>query len=272
LFWRAADGTGRVEPLLESTSRPQPWGWTLDGRLLFDQAPGDTGVLAIEGERTVEMLLETEFTTEQPALSPDNRWLAYQSNESGRMEVFVQPFPNIDDGKWPVSTDRGFDPVWSPDGRELFYLAVPERIMVVEVETAPTFNPGTSTEAFDAYIHSLFGPRYYDLTPDGERFLMARAVGAQTDGEDQFTGLIVVENWFEETQGAGANPVACAQPCQGQRWPHLTISLEFRPAVEIRFWQRLSQNRPRPLLPPAARDVRASGNGDADVHNRTQWR
>ena len=203
LFWRAADGTGEVEPLLESTSGSRPWGWTADGRLLFDQPSGVIGVLTVEGDRTVEMLLETESASDaswspEPALSPDGRWLAYQSNESGRWEIFVQPFPDIDDGKWQVSTNGGYDPVWSPDGRDLFYLEVPERIMVAEVETDPTFNSGTPTEAFDAVPYALFGPRYYDLAPDGERFLMTKAGVTQTEGEDRFTGMIVVENWFEE--------------------------------------------------------------------------
>ena len=141
LFWRAADGTGAVERLLESADFPRPWGWTTDGRLVFDQRPGDIGVLTVEGDRTVEMLLETEFEEEMPALSPDGRWIAYQSNESGRSEIYVQPFPNVDDGKWQVSTNIGFDPVWSPDGRHLFFASFPFRMMVAEVETDPTFSP-----------------------------------------------------------------------------------------------------------------------------------
>ncbi len=70
--------------------------------------------------------------------------------------------------------------------------------MVAEVETDPTFNSGTPTEAFDAVPYALFGPRYYDLAPDGERFLMRKAGGTQTGGEDPFTGIIVVENWTQE--------------------------------------------------------------------------
>ena len=156
LFWRAADGTGAVERLLESANNPWPWGWSTDGRLVFDQQ-GDIGVLTVEGDRTVEMLLETEFGEEVPALSPDGRWIAYQSNESGRSEIYVQPFPNVDDGKWQVSTNLGFDPVWSPDGRHLFFATVPFRMMVAEVETEPTFSPGTPTEAFDLSAYRMAG-------------------------------------------------------------------------------------------------------------------
>ena len=90
LFWKAADGTGEVERLLESTNDPRPSGWSSDGLLIFDQVPGDIGVLTIEGDRTVEMLLETEFIEQVPALSPDGRWLAYQSDESGQSEIYVR--------------------------------------------------------------------------------------------------------------------------------------------------------------------------------------
>ena len=194
LFWRAADGTGEVERLLESADLPRPWGWSTDGRLVFAQAPGDIGVLTVEGDRTVEMLLDTEFEEEAPALSPDGRWLAYQSNESGQPNIYVQPFPNIDDGKWQVSTNGGGDPVWSPDGRHLFFLTFPPRMMVAEVETDPTFSPGTPTEAFDLSAYAMGGGgRRYDFAPDGERFILRRPEGAQTPA-----GLIVVQNWVQE--------------------------------------------------------------------------
>ena len=141
LFWKAADNTGEVEQLLESTDRPRPWGWSADGRLVFDQQPGDIGVLTVEGDRTVEMLLETEFSELVPALSPDGRWIAYQSNESGQTEIFVKPFPNIDGGEWQVSISGGLDPIWSPDGHRLFFAGVgSNRLMVSEVETDPTFS------------------------------------------------------------------------------------------------------------------------------------
>ena len=110
LFWKAADGTGEVEPLLEQSPRPRPFGWSTDGRLLFD-VPGnngrDIGVLTVEGEHTAELLLDGDFSEGRPALSPDSQWLAYQSNESGRNEIYVRPFPDIDSGRWQVSNDSG---------------------------------------------------------------------------------------------------------------------------------------------------------------------
>ena len=201
LFWTAADGTGEVERLLESTTaRPIPWGWTPDGRAIIDME-GDIGLLTVEGERTVEMLLETQFAEGSPALSPDGRWLAYQSDESGQGEIYVQPFPNLDDGRWQVSTSSGSDPVWSPDGREIFYLALPGRLMVAEVETDPAFTAGTAREAFAVVEQSAWGAgggRQYDLAPAGARFFARASTGAQGAGDEVFMGLILVQNWLEE--------------------------------------------------------------------------
>ena len=87
LFWKAADGTGEVERLLESRNQPRPWGWSTDGRLVFDQLPGDIGVVTVEGDRTVEMLFETEFREREPAVSPDGRWIAYRSDETGSGQI-----------------------------------------------------------------------------------------------------------------------------------------------------------------------------------------
>ena len=109
LFWRAADGTGEVDRFLESTNSSRPWGWSTDGRLVFDQLPGDIGMLTVEGDRTVEMLLEAGFSERVPALSPDGRRIAYESNESGQTQIYVKPFPNVDDWKWQVSTNGGTD-------------------------------------------------------------------------------------------------------------------------------------------------------------------
>ena len=162
LFWKAADGTGEVERLMEgqssgATHAIRPFDWSPDGRLLFDRGIGgatgrDIGTLTLEGARTVSMLFTSEDYGEQtPALSPDGRWLAYQSTESSGSEVYVQPFPNIDDGKWQVSTSGGGAPVWSPDGSRLYYgVQLPRRrLMVSDVETSGMFTPGTPTEALD---------------------------------------------------------------------------------------------------------------------------
>ena len=198
LFWKAADGTGQVERLKEGTALP--YAWAADGRLIFEQA-GDIGVLTMEGERTVEMLLDAEFREAAPALSPDGRWMAYDSLETGTPTIYVQPFPNIDDGLWNVSLGFGVYPVWSPDGRELFYRGRTD-LMVAQIETEPTFSSRTPEPLFSLSGYEIGGPgigRRFDLAPDGDRFIVRKpGTAEQTSDDDPFNGLIFVENWFEE--------------------------------------------------------------------------
>ena len=198
LFWKAADGTGQVERLKDGLARP--YAWAADGRLIFEQA-FDIGVLTMEGERTVEMLLDAEFGETDPALSPDGRWLAYVSRETDTSLIYVQPFPNIDDGQWRVSPDFGVNPVWSPEGLDLFYLG-PSRVglMVAQIETEPTFTSRTPEPLFSFSSYAVLGPvRPFDLAPDGDRFIFRKSGTAeQTSGDDPFNGLIFVDNWFEE--------------------------------------------------------------------------
>ena len=198
LFWKAADGTGQVERLTDGLARP--YAWAADGRLIFEEA-FDIGVLTIEGERTVEMLLEADYEERDPALSPDGRWLAYFSGETGTPYIYVRPFPNIDDGQWRVSPDFGADPVWSPDGRELFYRTgvADGDVMVAQIETEPTFSAGTPEPLFSLSGYALPIGRGFDLAPDGDRFLFATSGTRGQAGDDEpFNGLIFVQHWFEE--------------------------------------------------------------------------
>ena len=170
--------------------------------MIFEQV-FDIGVLTMEGERTVEMLLDAEFGEDLPALSPDGRWLAYLSNETGSPLIYVQPFPNIDDGLWNVSLGYGAGPVWSPDGRELFYQSRTD-LMVAQVETEPTFSSRTPEPLFSLSSYGMLsGPttgRRFDVAPDGDRFIVRKLGTAEqtSDDDDPFNGLIFVENWFEE--------------------------------------------------------------------------
>ena len=203
LFWKAADGTGSVDRLKEGAARP--WAWAADGGLVFDQ--GDTpdiGVLTMEGERTVEMLLDAEYVEAAPALSPDGRWLAYESNETGTPLIYVKPFPNLD-GLWNVSLEIGVHAVWSPDGSELFYLDLrADMLMVVQVETEPTFSSSAPQPLLRLSGYSVvLGPtsgRGFDLAPDGDRFVFLRSDGGdlQTSDDADFSRLIFVENWHQE--------------------------------------------------------------------------
>jgi serine/threonine-protein kinase len=194
LYWKAADGTGAVEGLTESENEQRPYAFTPDGSQLVFGETGEQGlelgVLSLEDSS--EPLLATEFNELNAELSPDGRWLAYQSNASGQYEIYVRPFPNVEDGQWLVSTGGGTHPLWSPDGRELFYLAPGARLMAIPVQTEPSFAPGNAEELFGVYYAEFFG-RTYDISPDGERFLMIK----ESD-EPSSTEFILVQNWFEE--------------------------------------------------------------------------
>ena len=90
-----------------------------DGQTVLFHSGGDLYALSLEGERSSRPLLETEFTERRPTLSPDGQWLAFESDEEGQREIYVRPFPDVQAGRWKVSTEGGGHPVWSPDGREV---------------------------------------------------------------------------------------------------------------------------------------------------------
>ena len=198
LFWKVADGTGEVERLLESAAFVAPYGWTADGRLVVER-DGDIGVVTVEGDGTLELLLGAEFNESTPAISPDGRWIAYASNESGRAEVYVQPFPDMD-GKWQVSVEGGREPVWAPDGRELFFTSAritdQGQFWAAPVETEPTFRPLTPEALFDLAPFDDPRGRGWHITPDGAGFIFSRTLGAQVAGGTE--GLVFVQNWHQE--------------------------------------------------------------------------
>jgi Tol biopolymer transport system component len=129
--------------------------------------------------------------------SPDGRYLAYTWNESGRIEVYVRPFPQVDRGRWQISTAGGTRPAWARSGRELFYLDASNTLTAVAVQTSGSFSAGAPAKVFDAKYAQPFPPRYYDVSPDGQRFLMVKdqPAPAQTGTP---ASMIVVQNWTEE--------------------------------------------------------------------------
>ena len=197
LYLKAADGTGAVERLTESENPQFPYAFTSDGRQLvfleIDEPNLDLVVLSLEG--SPEPLLATEFSERNGEISPDGLWLAYESNASGQYEIYVRPFPNVEDGQWLISRGGGARPLWAPDGRELFYLTPGRRLMAVGVQTEPSFAPGAAEEVFGGYYAGAAFGRTYDISPDGERFLMIKESGSD---ETSSTEFILVLNWFEE--------------------------------------------------------------------------
>ena len=199
LFWKAADGTGDAERLTTSANPHLSSSWSPDGQtvVFYQRSPetvGDVGVLSMDGERATALLLSEEFEQQYPEISPDGRWLAYTSNESGQIEIYVRPFPNVDAGKWQISRDGGNYPLWAPDGRELFYRRLANRaVMVVPIDTEPTFSPGNPDVLFDAadFVLAGFPGRAYDISPDGRFLMVKEPAGSSAD-------IILVLNWLEE--------------------------------------------------------------------------
>ena len=163
----------------------EPWSWSSDGKtlLLMDFAISG-GVmqyaieaLPLEGDRKLRPLLKEKYAQVLPKISPDGRWMAYESNESGKREVYVRPFPEVNKGQVAGFYQWRQCPLWSPNGRELFYRNG-DSVMAVAVETEPTFKPGKSEVLFQGKYVSRLGANPWDISPDGKRFLMMKAVAS----------------------------------------------------------------------------------------------
>jgi serine/threonine-protein kinase len=205
IFWKAADNSGAEERLTTSQLSTSPQSFLPDGRSVVyaqqDPKTGwDLGVLPLEGERKPQPFLQTSFNERGPQVSPDGRWVAYSSDESGRYEVYVRPFPGPG-GRWQISTDGGAEVTWSRRGNELFYRTggQREKMMAMEIQTQPSFVPGRPRLLFEGPYASNVGPggsqANYSPAPDGQRFLMLKATEQQ---ETALTQINVVLNWFEE--------------------------------------------------------------------------
>jgi len=195
LLWKAADGTGQVERLTTGQNNQTAHSFSPDGkRLVFGElvAPRDLQVLSMEGERTSKPLFQSQFNEFLGMISPDGHWIAYESDESGRSEIYVRPFPNVEEGKWQISSDGGTDPVWAPQGQELFYRNG-EAMMVVDIKTEPTFSVGSPVVLFTGRYAVGRAVVNYDISRDGQRFLMIKTAEAEEAAQ-----IHVVLNWFEE--------------------------------------------------------------------------
>jgi serine/threonine-protein kinase len=193
LVWKPADGSGFAEKLITSEHRLNPTSWSPDGKMLaFTESHLSTGadiwVLTIEGERKPQLFLKTSSDETGAKFSPNGRWMAYSSNESGKFEVYVRPFPGPG-RKWQISTEGGKSPVWAPDSRELFY-RTEDKMMVVAIKTKPEFSAGKPKLLFKA-PSNLFN---MGIAPDGQRFVMIEEAEYSTLP----TQLNIVLNWFEE--------------------------------------------------------------------------
>jgi Tol biopolymer transport system component len=208
IYLKSADGTGSDELIKPSKNLYAfPGCWSGDGNTLLSDENNNMilriSALRMESESIWKPLLQGKYMYAQPRISPDERWLAYTSNESARNEIYVRPYPEIDAGKWQVSTNGGDSALWSPDGRELFYRNGDE-VMVVPVRTGPAFSNDSPKTLFrGAYGIANHTPGSlelspWDIHPDGKRFLMMKNLGstASTGGGPRKIDIVV--NWFEE--------------------------------------------------------------------------
>ena len=200
LWTKRADGSAQAVLEVDRQRGVQEAVWSLDGEWMIYRTrasePGRGDIMGLApGQDTLPVpLVATEFQEVQPTLSPSGRWLAYQSDETGRYEIYVVPFPNTGDAKWAVSISGGTGPLWAHSGQELFYQNGQDEIVAVQVETEPTFSAGQSTVLFPATGFRYYRlHRHYDVAPDDQRFVMIRALG--DSGPNQ---LVLVTNWFEE--------------------------------------------------------------------------
>ena len=203
LFWMPADGSGAPERLT-ATSRKghQPSSWSHDGRTLafieFDPAlPPTVMTLSLDGNRQPKSVLSGKYLQAYPEFSWDGRYLAYVSDESGRAEVYVQPYPGPG-ARTRISNDGGTAPAWSRDGRELFFSTTAAgnlRMMVVPIQTAPSFSAGTPQMLFEGRYGSQANIRGYDVSADGQHFFFTQY---KERSPVRATEMILVQNWFEE--------------------------------------------------------------------------
>jgi len=205
IFQKVANGAGKEEPLLSAASIAVADDWSRDGRFLLYEQPDrttksdlwvlpDPGKQPGSGERKPTLFLGTDFNESQGRFSPDTKWIAYTSDQNGKPEIYVRPFPTPPGGggQWQISRGGGSHARWRRDGKELFYLSLNNRLMAVDVNaSAAALQPGIPKALFEA-PPVLVGPDFptWDVSPDGQRFLVTTAASASDTAP-----LTVVLNW-----------------------------------------------------------------------------
>jgi serine/threonine-protein kinase len=205
---RRADGTGTDETLLSRPNQILEGFVSHDGAWLVARTGGigpESGGRDIVAMRlgvdsvAAPLVADPRYDEEAPALSPDGRWLAYESDETGRTEVYIRPFPNTEGGKWQVSLNGGQAPLWAHSSRELFFVDGARNMVATPVGTGTPLQLGERRLLFrldpDIYLGNLEHYTPFDISPDDRRFIMARQLRGESEPAQNF---LLVENWFEE--------------------------------------------------------------------------
>ncbi|HYV96213.1 MAG TPA: protein kinase, partial [Gemmatimonadaceae bacterium] len=210
LHKRSADGTGTDELVLKvrTGSGIYEGAWSPDGKTLVVRAGGtqnqiggrDISVIHPGVDSVPKPLIASpQFDEEAIAISPDGRWIAYETNETGKIDVFIRPFPNVDGGKWQVSSGGGRAPLWAKSGRELFFVNTKRDMVAVSISDGPTPSPGEPRTLFhmrdELFLQDPENYTPFDISPDGQRFIMARRV---RENMVALAPMTVTLNWFEE--------------------------------------------------------------------------
>jgi eukaryotic-like serine/threonine-protein kinase len=191
LFWKSADGAQEEKPFLEDASDKYATSWSHDGKFVLYARGTDLYYMTLP-EQQSHLFLKAPSSLKTGHFSPDGKWVAYTSNESGKWEIYVSSFPDAH-GKWQVSSGGGEQPNWRADGRELFYLSSDDKLMAVPVTTGANFDAGTPVVLFQANPREQVATSEqltYDVSKDGQRFL----VNTQLK-QGETTPMSVVQNW-----------------------------------------------------------------------------
>jgi len=197
LFEKPASGQGEEKPLFKSGESKFATDWSRDGRYIAFARQGkttgwDSWALPTFGDRKPIPIVVGPFQELMPVFSPDTRFVAYQSNESGRAEIYVQSFP-VANGKWQVSSSGGVDPSWRADGKELYYRAADQKLMAVEIQTSENFKAGIPQPLFAAKVQPGIARNKYVASAKGERFLIVGPLGRES-----LNPTTVVLNWHTD--------------------------------------------------------------------------
>jgi eukaryotic-like serine/threonine-protein kinase len=201
MWWMAADGTGVPERMATSRNPQLATSITSDGRhLVYHEATPDSSIdilqMTLDGTQQITPLLHSKSWEQEGVVSPDGRWLAYECCTEKQPEIWVSPYPNVQAGRWQLSTGGGRYPVWSPTNKELFFIAADASIMSVTIEASGSaWQAGPPTKLFDSRYFKGY-ERSYDVSRDGRRLLLIKPPG--NDSSTAPPQIIVVQHWDEE--------------------------------------------------------------------------